>query len=69
MKGKQDIYTIRIDRTETSFGARVDELPGCVAVAESREEVIRLINEAVSLHEELLVRGEQPGLLVEEDEA
>lgn len=34
----------------TSFGATVPDLPGCVAVAETREEVERLIQEAIGLH-------------------
>jgi predicted RNase H-like HicB family nuclease len=28
----------------------VPDLPGCVAVGESREEVLRLIQEAIELH-------------------
>jgi predicted RNase H-like HicB family nuclease len=32
-------YMVVIDRGETSWGAHVPDLPGCVAVGESREEV------------------------------
>lgn len=34
----------------TSFGASVPDLPGCIAVADSREEVEQLIQEAIALH-------------------
>jgi predicted RNase H-like HicB family nuclease len=43
-------YMIVIERGESSWGAHVPDLPGCIAVAASREEVIRLIDEAVSFH-------------------
>ena len=37
-------------RGERSWGAHVPDLPGCVAVGESREEVLRLIREAIEFH-------------------
>lgn len=43
-------YAVVIEQGETSFGAHVPDLPGCVAVAESREEVLRLIEEAIEFH-------------------
>ncbi len=43
-------YAIVIEKVETSYGAYVPDLPGCVAAAESREEVIQLIKEAIELH-------------------
>jgi len=33
-----------------SFGAYVPDLPGCVAVGESREEVLLLVQEAIGFH-------------------
>ena len=39
-----------IERGETSWGAHVPDLPGCVAVGETREEVLQLIREAIELH-------------------
>lgn len=39
-----------IERGETSWGAHVPDLPGCLAVGESREEVRRLIREAIEFH-------------------
>lgn len=35
------------EREETSWGAGVPDMPGCVAVGETREEVPRLIREAI----------------------
>ncbi len=43
-------YAVLIERGPTSFGATVPDLPGCIAVAESREEVERLIEEAIAGH-------------------
>lgn len=43
-------YMVVIERGETSWGAHVPDLPGCVAVGETRDEVRRLIREAVALH-------------------
>ena len=43
-------YMVVIERGESSWGAHVPDLPGCVAVGETREEVVDLIREAVRLH-------------------
>jgi len=43
-------YMVVIERGESSWGAHVPDLPGCVAVGETRAEVIGLIREAVALH-------------------
>lgn len=43
-------YAIVIERGENSWGAYVPDLPGCVAVAETKAEVTRLIREAVEFH-------------------
>jgi predicted RNase H-like HicB family nuclease len=37
-----------------SFGAYVPDLPGCVAVGESRDEAMELIREAIEMHIESL---------------
>ena len=47
-------YMVVLEHGESSWGAHVPDLPGCVAVAETREEVIQLIRGAVSLHIEQL---------------
>lgn len=53
-------YAVVIEKTETSFGAYVSDLPGCVAVGEIREEVVKLIQEAIELHIESLKEDGQP---------
>jgi len=43
-------YAVVIERGAESYGAYVPDLPGCVAVAETFEEVEWLIREAVEIH-------------------
>jgi predicted RNase H-like HicB family nuclease len=43
-------YAVVIEQGENSFGAHVPDLPGCVAVAETRDEVLKLIEEAIEFH-------------------
>jgi predicted RNase H-like HicB family nuclease len=38
----------------------VPDLPGCIAVGETRDEVVRLVREAISLHIEVLRRDGLP---------
>jgi predicted RNase H-like HicB family nuclease len=51
-------YAIVVERGPTSYGAYVPDLPGCVAAAENRDEVLRLIREAIEFHiEEMREEG------------
>jgi len=43
-------YIVIFERGETNYGAYVPDLPGCVAVGETREEAAQLIREAIALH-------------------
>jgi predicted RNase H-like HicB family nuclease len=45
-------FAVIVERGETSFGAYVPDLPGCVAAAETKEEVLQLIHEAIEFHVE-----------------
>jgi predicted RNase H-like HicB family nuclease len=54
-------YMVVIEQGENSYGAYVPDLPGCVAVGDTREEVLELIQEALVLHLELL---QEDGLLI-----
>ena len=47
-------YAIVVEKSESSYGAYVPDLPGCVAAAESRAEVVKLIREAIELHLEAM---------------
>ena len=43
-------YAVIIEKGPESYGAYVPDLPGCVAAADPREEVMALIQEAMELH-------------------
>lgn len=56
-------YIVIIEKGETTFGAYVPDLPGCVAVGETRTEVKQLIQEAIELHLEGM---KEEGLIIPE---
>jgi predicted RNase H-like HicB family nuclease len=43
-------YAIVIEKSENGFGAYVPDLPGCVALGETKVETEQLIKEAISFH-------------------
>ena len=43
-------YTVIYEKGPTSWGAYVPDLPGVIAVGDSRDEAERLIQEAVEFH-------------------
>jgi predicted RNase H-like HicB family nuclease len=43
-------YAVIIEEAENSFGAHVPDLPRCIAVGDTREEVLELIQEAIEFH-------------------
>jgi predicted RNase H-like HicB family nuclease len=43
-------YAVIYEKGPTSIGAYVPDLPGCIAVAKTTEEVEQLIREAMELH-------------------
>ena len=53
-------YLVVVEKSETGFGAYVPDLPGCVAVAEIREDVVVLIQEAIEFHIEGLKETGDP---------
>lgn len=55
----ETLYTVLIERGPESWGASVPDLPGCVAVAETENEVKQLISEAIDFHlQDMRERGE-----------
>ena len=50
-------YLVVVEKGKKSFGAYVPDLPGCVAVGETRREVMKLIREGIALHIEALVEA------------
>ena len=53
-------YAVIIEKGKTGFGAYVPDLPGCVAAGTTREEVVKLIQEAIEFHIEGLKDDRQP---------
>ena len=43
-------YVVIFEKGENSYGASVPDLPGCIAVGETIEEVRELIAEAIEFH-------------------
>ena len=53
-------YVVILEQGESSFGAYVPDLPGCVAVGETRDEAMDLIRAAIELHIESLKENGEP---------
>jgi predicted RNase H-like HicB family nuclease len=52
-------YLVIIEKAQGGYGAYVPDLPGCVAVGDSEDEVRQLIREAIDLHiEDLRTQGQ-----------
>jgi predicted RNase H-like HicB family nuclease len=49
-RGRVSQYLAVIERDGEAWGAYVPDLQGCVAVGQTREEVEKLITEAIPLH-------------------
>lgn len=45
-------YTVVIERSSQNYAAWVPDLPGCVATANTREELLEEVREAIGLHVE-----------------
>nr|VFJ88761.1 MAG: Predicted nuclease of the RNAse H fold, HicB family [Candidatus Kentron sp. H]VFJ90323.1 MAG: Predicted nuclease of the RNAse H fold, HicB family [Candidatus Kentron sp. H]VFJ96998.1 MAG: Predicted nuclease of the RNAse H fold, HicB family [Candidatus Kentron sp. H] len=43
-------YMVIIEQGISGFGAYVPDLPGCIAAADTRQEVMELIREAIGFH-------------------
>ncbi len=53
-------YTVIYEEGPTSWGAYVPDLPGCMAVGDTRQEVEHLIREGIRLYMETLRERGQP---------
>lgn len=53
-------YAIVVENAGSNLGAYVPDLPGCIATGSSKEEVERLIREAIELHLEGMVEDGLP---------
>jgi len=65
-------YIVVYEQSPNNWGAYVPDLPGCVAVADIREEVRQLIKEAIEFHLEGMAEDNDappaPGYWAEEVE-
>ena len=53
-------YAVIIEKGNSSYGAYIPDLPGCVAVGETATEVKVLISEAIEFHLENLREDGEP---------
>lgn len=53
-------YMVVIEKGVSSYGAHVPDLPGCIAVGKTREEVTSLIKTAIEFHIEGLRQSGDP---------
>ena len=53
-------YLVVVEKGPTSFGVYVPDLPGCIAVGDTREEVLASIHEAIEFHLEGLKQDGEP---------
>lgn len=43
-------YVVIVEKGMSSYGAYVPDLPGCIAAAKTKAEVLKLIREAIQFH-------------------
>ncbi|WP_372743270.1 type II toxin-antitoxin system HicB family antitoxin [Neptunomonas sp.] len=53
-------YAVIIEKGDDGYGAYVPDLPGCIAAADTKEEVKQLIQEAIEFHIEGLKEDGMP---------
>lgn len=53
-------YLVVMEKSSNGYGAYVPDLPGCVAAAKTRNEVVMLIQEAIEFHIEGLKQSGSP---------
>ncbi|MBN3891628.1 MAG: type II toxin-antitoxin system HicB family antitoxin [Nostoc sp. JL31] len=53
-------YVVVIEKAEGNYSAYVPDLPGCVAVGETLEEVKQMITEAIEFHIEGMLEDGLP---------
>jgi len=60
METKVTEYLVVIEGGDDSWSAYVPDLPGCVSAGSSRDEVERLIREAITMHIESMREHGEP---------
>jgi predicted RNase H-like HicB family nuclease len=60
VRKRQVQQTVVIEKGSKGFGAYVPDLPGCIAAAKTRDEVVKLIQDAMEFHIEGLKQDGEP---------
>lgn len=53
-------YAVVVEKGANGFGAYAPDVPGCVAAAQTREQVVKLIKDAIEFHIEGLKEDGEP---------
>jgi predicted RNase H-like HicB family nuclease len=53
-------FLVVVEKGKSNYGAYVPDLPGCVAVGDTRREVLKLIREGIQLHLKALRSAGEP---------
>ena len=53
-------FLVIIEKGDTSYGAYCPDLPGCVAVGRTREEVEKNMREAIAMHIQGMIEDNEP---------
>ena len=53
-------FLVIVEKGKSSYGAYVPDLPGCVAVGESRRRVMQLIRKGIPLHIRAMRKAGEP---------
>lgn len=54
------LYPVVVDRSESSFGVRVPDIPGCFSGGDTYSEALESVREAIEAHIELLIEDNEP---------
>ncbi|EGL0769142.1 type II toxin-antitoxin system HicB family antitoxin [Salmonella enterica subsp. enterica] len=54
------LYPVAVDRSESSFGVRVPDIPGCFSGGDTYREALESVREAIEAHIELLIEDNEP---------
>lgn len=53
-------YVVVIEKAESNYSAYVPDLPGCISVGDTLDEVHQMIREAIEFHIEGMLRDGDP---------
>ena len=53
-------YAVVVEQTPNNYAAYAPEVPGCISTAKTRDEMLVMIREALTIHIEFLIEGGDP---------